>query len=315
MLLMATAMTALAAQAREIAITFDDAPRGDGRVFTGPERTTALLASLDEAGVEGAIFFAVGQQVDSPGERRLRAYSAAGHYLANHSHTHGSPERLGVEAYLEDVRQADHVLSPLPSYLRLYRFPFLNEGRDEATRDALRDGLVAQDLGQGYVTVDNYDWYMEYLLQQALSEGREVDYERLGALYVGLLSEAVEFYDRIAVETLGRSPRHVLLLHENDLAALFVDDLVRALRDAGWSIIPGPVAYEDALAGRVPDTLFLGQGRVAALAAEAGRPRPELVHEAEDEDWLEARFEAAGVFGPLPASDTGTSIPEAAGRP
>ncbi len=294
-------------RAGEIALTFDDAPRGDGRLFTGDERTRALLDALRVAEVNGAIFYAVGERTEGLGRERLEAYGVAGHFIGNHSYSHQSPERLGVDAYLEDVARAHERLGGFDTFLPLYRFPFLNEGRDAAVRDGIRAGLEAQGYGHGYVTVDNYDWYMEALLQRALAEGRSVDFGRLRDLYVDLLVEAVEFYDAIALQNLGRSPRHVLLLHENDLAALYVDDLVRALRERGWKIIPGDLAYDDPIAERLPDTLFNGQGRVAALAEEAGRPRRELVHPAEDEDWLERRFESAGVFGPAPPEEEPTA--------
>jgi len=92
----------------------------------------------------------------------------------------------------------------------------------------------------------------------------------------------------------------MLLLHENDLAALYIADLAAELRRRGWTVIPGPSAYEDPIADQLPDTLFNGQGRVAALAEAQGMPHPELVNVAEDEAWLEAHFEAQGVFGPVP---------------
>jgi peptidoglycan/xylan/chitin deacetylase (PgdA/CDA1 family) len=294
---------AIAESTREIAFTFDDAPRNDGRKFSGAERTAALIASLEKGGIEGAIFFSNSERVDAAGHQRLLAYQQAGHYIANHSHSHPFPHRVGLDAYVKDIHTADKILSAYDSFLSLYRFPFLDEGRDEKMRDGIRGALAEMNYRHGYVTVDNYDWYMEHLFQRALEQGRSVDYTKLGELYVTLLLESVEFYDRIAQQVLGRSPRHVLLLHENDLAALYVADLARALQARGWTIIPGPQAYEDPIAEVVTDTLFNGQGRVAAIAETQGVARRDLVHEAEDEAWLEARFDALNVFGDVPAGD------------
>lgn len=284
-------------RAGEIALSFDDAPRPDSALMSGMERSERLVAALAEAQVKGAIFFAIGSRVDTQGDERLRRYQQAGHFIANHSHTHGFPHELGLEAYVADIAAADAVLRPYPGFINLYRFPYLNEGRDEALRDGIRAALIERDYRHGYVTVDNYDWYMEALLQRALEQGRPVNYGKLGALYVKLLLDAVNFYDAIAQATMGRSPRHVLLLHENDLAALFVGQLVMALRRQGWSIIDGQQAYQDPIANVVTDTLFNGQGRVAAIAEMQGVPRRELIHEAEDEAWLEQAFADAGVFG------------------
>ena len=50
-------------------------------------------------------------------------------------------------------------------------------------------------------------------------------------------------------------------------------------------------AYRDPIAQMEPDTLYLGGGRVAALASVAGRKPEELVHERTDEAELARRFE------------------------
>ena len=297
------------AEQKQIALTFDDAPRGDGALLSGVERTERLISGLSEAGVTGAMFFVTTRNLErhDPDQGRLTAYENAGHLLANHSHSHLWLHKTELEAYLEDLDRAQNELSRIGRPAPFYRFPFLDEGRSEAKRDALVEALAQRDLCNGYVTVDNYDWYMAALVTRAVNEGRRVDMDALRDAYVSVLIEAVEFYDAIAQEALGRSPRHVLLLHENDLAALFVSDLVAALEARGWRIIPAVEAYQDPIAVEEPDTLFLGQGRVAALAHARGLRSPrDLIHKAEDEAWLEAYFDREGVFLPtlvLPRTD------------
>ncbi len=280
--------------ARTIALTFDDATRGDGPVLTGEQRTAELIESMERAGVDGAMFFVTTRNVQRQGDAgvaRLRAYTAAGHTLANHSHTHPWLHRTDVDDYVADVDTAIEFLAELEDVEPLYRYPFLDEGRAVDKRDRLREALAERDLANGYVTVDTYDWYIDSLLREAHKADVEVDMDKLRDLYVDVIVRSTEFYDALAQETLGRSPHHVLLLHENDVAALFVDDLVERLREHGFHIIPATVAFDDPIADREPDTLFLGQGRIAALAHEAGRPPAELVSPTEDETYLRHRFE------------------------
>ncbi|MGE0180011.1 MAG: polysaccharide deacetylase, partial [Sphingomonas sp.] len=101
-----------------------------------------------------------------------------------------------------------------------------------------------------------------------------------------------EFNDRIARETLGRSPAHVLLLHETDLAALFLADAVAALRARGWHIVSADEAFSDPIAGQEPDSMFLGGGRIAGIANARGRERRELVSRWNEEDHLTGLFNA-----------------------
>ena len=287
---------------RRIALTFDDATLGDGPLLTGEQRTEELIAALAEAGVEGAMFFVTTRNLERRGEegsRRVRRYVEAGHVLGNHSHSHMWLHKTPVDDYLADLDTAIARLAEFDGVTPFFRFPFLDEGRAYDKRDALRAALAERGLKNGYVTVDDYDWYMVSLVAEALEAGHEIDFDALRDAYVELLVDAVRFYDEMAIDVLGRSPQHVLLLHENDLAAMFVDDLVRKLRAEGWQIVPALEAFEDPIAEQEPETLFLGQGRIAALARAAGRSPQELVHVTENEQALRAEFARRGL---LPAN-------------
>jgi peptidoglycan/xylan/chitin deacetylase (PgdA/CDA1 family) len=292
-----------ARSSRRIAFSFDDAPLADGALLSGVERTDRLIAALAEAGVKQAAFFVTTNKLDRlTAAERLRAYVAAGHVLANHSHSHPGLSRSKVPDYLADIERAQAQLAAFDGVRPWFRFPFLDEGRDEARRDQLRQALAEAGLQNGYVTVDNYDWYLAARVERAARAGLRIDHEALRRLYVDMLIACVEFYDAIARQTLERSPAHVLLLHENDIAALFVADLVAALRERGWQIIGVDEAYADPIATLQPATLFNNQGRVAAIAEAAGRPRPELLHASEDEVWIDAELSRRAVFSELSGS-------------
>ena len=137
---------------------------------------------------------------------------------------------------------------------------------------------------------------MNALLGDAVKTGQKIDHTAWCAEYVAIMVDGVNFYDLIARQTLDRSPDHVMLLHENDLTALCLGELIAALKADGWEFISAEKAFEDPIADRAPETLFNNQGRVAALAHEAGRSPWTLIHGSEDEEWLRARFTAAGLL-------------------
>lgn len=292
--LLALAAGTAFADGRRIAITFDDAPRDDTHL-AGPERARRLIAGLGSAGVEATFFCTTQGLAEAEGRARIDAYRTAGHLVANHAYAHPDLHRVGTKAFLADFARAADDLAAIPGARRWFRFPYLHEGRTLEERDAVRAALAAAGYVNGYVTIDNYDWYLDRLFQDAIAAGRKVDYERLSAAYVELLIAGVEFYDRIARETLGRSPAHVLLLHENDLAALFIADLAATLRAKGWQIVSADEAYADPIAREEPETLLLGQGRVAALAVDRGFTGGREVWE--DEEEIRAELERRGVFG------------------
>lgn len=280
--------------ARKIALTFDDVTLGDGPFFSGSERTGRLIRELRTAGVDEAMFFVTTGNVEregAAGVARVEAYSEAGHVLANHSHSHDGLSRVPTADYVADVDLAISALDAFDNVEPWYRFPYLDEGGSPNQRDRVRAALADRGLANGYVTINTFDWALVNYSNEAIDAGLEVDLDQLRALYLDVIMKSTEFYDELARDTLGRSPLHVLLLHENDLAALFVGDLVDELRNRGYEIIPATYAFTDPIAAREPDTMWLGQGRIAALAHERGATPERLKPPAEDQDYLRRRFE------------------------
>jgi peptidoglycan-N-acetylglucosamine deacetylase len=283
------------AQDKTIAFSFDDVLRHAGAFFTPDERGIRLIAGLAEGGVAQAGFFVtpgnLGEDAGQGGEWRIRAYVAAGHVIANHSFGHSSLNEMTPEQYLADVDQAESWLEGMPGRRAWFRYPYLHEGRD-ARRDAVRAGLAQRELRNAYVTVDNWDWHIDDMANQARRQGKALDMDALRAFYVETLVSAAEHSDAVARQVLGRSPAQVILLHETDLNALFIADLAAGLRAAGWTIIGIDEAFADPIANREPDTFHLGGGRMTALAAEAGRDPATLSHTSTNEGWLNSQFAA-----------------------
>ena len=266
---------------KRVALSFDDAPRQRGAFMTPDQRTEALIAALRRAGVKQAAFFLnPGNLYDDDdgvgGARRIAAYVAAGHVIANHTWDHPHLNAMTAKAYLADIDRAAAWLKGRRGYRPWFRFPFLDEGgRDKAKRDAVRAGLIARHLQSGgYVTIDGSDWNMDALTTAAIKAGKPVDLNALRDLYVETLVGAADFYNDLAVRTLGRSPAHVMLLHETDLNALYVEDLVAALRADGWEIITADEAYADPIAKAAPDVPSANGTRTELMAWEKGLPAP-----------------------------------------
>jgi peptidoglycan/xylan/chitin deacetylase (PgdA/CDA1 family) len=289
------ASAAPAAGAKRIAFSFDDVPRQAGAFMTPQERTERLIAALRRARVRQAAFFVNPQRLELPdgqgGEARIAAYVRAGHVIANHSFSHPSLTRVGPDAYIADIDRAAAWLHGRRGFRPWYRYPFLDEGaRNIAWRDQVRAALAERGLRNGYITVDSYDWFLDDLANRARRAGITMDMNALRDLYVRIIVEAANFEEAIARATLGRSPVHVALMHETDLEAMFLADAVAALRADGWEIATIDEAYRDPIAAREPNAAYLGGGRVAALANEAGRAARELIPPMNQEATIQRLF-------------------------
>ena len=268
-----------AAAQKMIALSFDDAPRGRGAFFTPDERTQRIIAELKQAKAPQAVFFvnpaAIGQGDGVGGAERIAAYVAAGHVIANHSNSHKRLSTTDTAAYLADLDAAEVWLKGRPGYRPWFRFPFLDEGgKDKVKRDALRQGLAARGLRNGYVTAESSDWHLENLTREAVQAKKTIDRKALGELYVTWHVEAADFADAMMRRVTGRQPMQVMLLHETDLAALHIGDLVRALRKAGWTVVSADTAYADPIGKEMPDTPAANGTLTEALAWAAGVPAP-----------------------------------------
>jgi peptidoglycan-N-acetylglucosamine deacetylase len=295
-ILFALVIIASVSNAQEIAITLDDAPTPGAALFSGKERGARIIAALKKHDVKQIAFFVTTSNITPEGKLRLENYIKAGHILGNHSHSHRWIHEMGVNAYRTDIIKADSILKTFPSYVPWFRFPFLDEGRTKNARDSIRETLKKLSLANGYVTIDDYDWYLNQLLRQAINQKKQIDYDALKTTYIEHVWNSIQYYDRVAKKILGRSPKHVLLLHENDLAALCIGDLIEHIKNKGWKIISPGVAYTDPISNQIPDVLFNGQGRVAAIARSQNISAKDLVQESEDEVFLDSLVKVRNIF-------------------
>ena len=67
--------------AKEVVLTFDDAPIGDMSVYSGNERTRVLIEVLERHKIK-TVFFSISSNLKkSNGLERMNKYQAAGHFI------------------------------------------------------------------------------------------------------------------------------------------------------------------------------------------------------------------------------------------
>ena len=308
-LLLITSWSGAEAQKR-IAFTFDDVPRGRGAFFTPDERTIRLIAGLHKAGIKQAAFYLVPGQIGHDdglgGVQRIEAYVAAGHVIADHSFTHPHLNELSVADYMADVDQAEAWLKGRGGRRPWFRYPFLDEGgTDKAKVAAVRAALKRRGLHNGYATVDGSDWNMESQVADAVKAGKTIDMDALRNLYVETMVGAADFADELSRKTWARQPAQVIVLHETDLAALFIADLAAALCKDGWTIVTADEAYADPISKLAPDVPSANGTLVELAAWEKGLPKPRW-YERNDIELANRLFNERVLHEKTPVRDSGT---------
>lgn len=256
--------------AKEIALTFDDAPFGSSRHYDSEKRTNELIEKLKKHHVPSVLIFANAcKKKDAAAVvRQLKKYRDNGHFIGNHTCSHPRLDDVGFSTFSKDAEKGDTLLAPLFAGQKFFRFPYLNESNDEKLRDQMRDWLKANRYRNGMVSIDNEDHIFSFKINQAKQLGKKIDYEKVKQLFLNHLLGAAEYYDELAVKSLGYSPKHVLLLHEMDATVMFIDSLIIALRQRGWTIIGVDKAYQDRIYFESPKNTGANNGILSQVVAE-----------------------------------------------
>ena len=257
-------------RAKEIALTFDDAPMSNSKHFESSARTEELIRKLKSLEVPAVIIFAnpCKKKSEALVLKQLQKYKDAGHIIGNHTCSHPRLDDSGYTTFSTDAESADKILTPLFSDQKFFRFPFLNEGTDVKLRDQMREWLKTNNYRNGLVSVDTDDYIFSSEINKAKKSGNKIDYKMVKKLFVAHLVGAANFYDKLAVDTLGYSPKHVMLLQEMEATVMFIDALVLELRKQGWKIISANEAYKDRLYSSLPKNTDTSNGIIAQLASE-----------------------------------------------
>ena len=254
---------------RQVAFTIDDLPAGSANSMnaaTITEMTTKLLATLREKNVPAVGFVNEGKlyKLGEVDERikALRMWVDNGFELGNHTFSHMSLNQAGLKAWEDDVVRGESVTNMLLAEhkmkLRYFRHPFLDTGRDLATRREAEAFLVSRGYRIAPITLDAWDWMYAGVYEDARKRGDTALQQQLTQSYLEYSDTMFAYTEQLAQQIIGYEPKQILLLHGNQLEADHIGDLIDLMRKRGYRFI----TLEDALSDEaysLPDT-YVGEG-------------------------------------------------------
>ena len=282
---------------KRLAISFDDGSTRDMPGYSWEEWNEMILEHLQDHKAR-AILFATGGPLNSAkGRDLLESWKEAEQWLGNHTYTHPSfnDSTVSLEDYKKDFLQNKNFLAKYDNFGPYFRFPYLREGDTVEKRDGFRSFLEEQGFKNGHVTIDGEDWYISSRMVGKLKSAPKRDIEPYREFYVQHHLDRARFNDSLAVVLTGRQIDHVLLLHHNLAAALFLGDLLEALKKDGWEIIDVLEAYKDPVYDHSPQTLPAGGNYLRALSKEAGIYGGLFRFASENDGYLQKKMDALGL--------------------
>ena len=278
-----------------LSVTVDDFDLLDTPLLTGIERDRRIRATLFRHRIKAAGFVA-GKYVRAPvSDGVLGNWSSEGHIIGNHSFSHSYYGTDDPDAYVADILKCEALLSNYSGFRKLFRYPFLSEGRTAEARDALRQRLHAAGYRIGHVTIDTSDWAIDGRLRKRLAQDPKADLAPYRQFYLDHIWDRANFYDGLARKLFRQPIGHTLLLHHRLTTALFLDDLLQMFRGRGWRLIDAKDAFAGPIFALEPKSLPSGQSLVWAVAKERGGYDSILRYPGEDEKYEAPKMDALGL--------------------
>ncbi len=235
---------AVAIQAQEVVLAFTDT-LAPATSLDGTARSKMLIRNMARADVNQAMFLIKAKAVNANTIDRLDFYDETGQLLVNAGYNISMVHRQKSYAYPIDIMKANGILESYPHYHKHVSIPYLYSYSDPETLKQLQGFLAEHDYLPTYITTRVHDEYMNHLYQVRITSGRTVDIRALEKAYVNMILNAVTRYDAKAHMMLGFSPRQVLLLHENDLAAYCIVSVIDELNKKGFKVVAPEKVFTD----------------------------------------------------------------------
>ena len=253
--LLTAPMTALAKPAAsapsvpEIAITIDDLPVH----APYPPRVTPLevnrqmIAALKAAHVPVTAFVNGTNITDTDTMQALREWRNAGFVLGNHTWSHPHLSELIIPQFEDQLTKGEPILSKLGdgSDWRWFRYPFLDEGKDEAQRIAARRVLSKHGYRVADVTMSFSDWQFTPAYARCSAVHNAGALAELERMYMDMAKQNIAVARETAHKLYGRDIPLVLLMHVSAMSARMMPSVIQLYRDAGFGFVTVAQAESD----------------------------------------------------------------------
>jgi len=280
---------------RAVAITIDDLPKaGDGSspsfdaVYAINER---LLRPFRDQRIPVTGFVNAHHELTLGADklrRLLDLWLDAGAELGNHTYSHPDINQVALADYTANIVKGEPLvraaLAARGKTLRYFRHPYLHAGPTPEIKAALQKFLDDAGYRVAPVTLDNSD-YM-YATLYTRPEHRE----RVRREYLPYMESVVEFFEKRSAEVAGREFPQILLIHDNQLNADLMPDLLDMFRRRGYRFVTLDEALSDD-AYRLRDD-YAGAGGFSWIHRWSKTKGMPAKGEPDPPSWVTAAFDA-----------------------
>jgi peptidoglycan/xylan/chitin deacetylase (PgdA/CDA1 family) len=253
---------------RQVAVTIDDLPAGMADRLPAADitaLTAKLLGTLRDQKIP-VVGFVNEKKLYKPGEvderiKALQTWLDYGFELGNHTFSHMSLNQVELKDWEDDVVQGESVtrmlLTQRKMKLRYFRHPYLDTGRDLATRRKAEEFLTQRGYRIAPITLDGWDWAFAGIYEDAKKRNDTTMLQQIVKDYLAYHDAVFAYSEQQSAKLVGYEPKQILLLHASNLEADHIGELLDVLRKRGYRFITLQEALSDPVYS-LPDT-YVGE--------------------------------------------------------
>lgn len=226
------------AHSHDIALTLDDLP------FVGEQKNFHLKMIIDTLKSHDipATGFVIAGNVQAENWPVLQQFKAAGFGVGNHTLSHASAATMSTNAYIQQIGEADKILSPVLTKPKYFRYPYLAMG-EGAKKISIINYLSSKSYHIAPITIDSQDFVFNQLLLTVPEASRRHFMTLLKPCYLDFIweqTQKAETHSRLNKKT---DQAQILLIHSNLLNAYALGEIIDLYQQHGYRFI----SLEDAL--------------------------------------------------------------------
>ena len=239
------------ARDRTVAITFDDLPyAGDAHSAAPANRKILAALARHRVPTTGFVIQKRVEELGASGTQILSEWSRQGFELGNHTWSHPDFNTLAVDQMESEILRGEAGRKP-----RFFRFPFNHTGDTKEKHDAIAAFLAQHGYRTAPCTIDNSDWMFNAPYLPMLSRHDAAAAAKLRAEYIAYTGVEIDYYSNLNKQVLGYEPPHIMLLHDNQLNADVIEDLLELFESRHYRFVTLAEAEADPVY-QGPETFF-----------------------------------------------------------
>jgi peptidoglycan/xylan/chitin deacetylase (PgdA/CDA1 family) len=261
----------MAAQTRTVALTIDDLPfvaahddrpmqPVDAQAAAAANRRILSALARHHVPVTG---FVIQKGVEElgmdAGSQILQDWTTHGFDLGNHSYAHLDFNDLTVEQFEGQIIRGETTFVPLMKAAgrnpEFFRFPYNHTGDNREKHDAIAVFLAQRRYRLAPCTIETSDWLFNRAYGRILARHDGASAARLRAEYLAFTAEQIDYFDGLSRKVLGYNPPQIMLIHDNQLNADVIEDLLAIFEKKQFRWISLSDAEADAVYRR-PETFI-----------------------------------------------------------